>query len=83
VRYKDLKPGDRVTLAGQAAIHICTHTPHPVYPTLSLVIWWMEATGEFSLDALDVNYALMPGTDVNSTHAKLNLRKALIPGTLR
>jgi hypothetical protein len=83
VKYRDLTPGDRVTLAGQAAIHICTHTPHPVYPTLSLVIWWVEATEEFSLDALDINYNLLVGTDVNSMHAKQNLRKALIPGTLK
>src|SRR5690554_7124055 len=47
----ELLPGDLVTNAGQSATFI-THTAHPLWPHLRLVIWRM-ADGTWYHDALD------------------------------
>jgi hypothetical protein len=49
-RVTDLRPGDLVTNGGDSAVHI-THTEHPAWPVLQLVVWRLQ-DGTISLDAL-------------------------------
>ena len=60
---------------------IITHTLHPLYPELALVIWKMP-NGGYSFDALDLRQELpyQPYPFNNPELLKQNLRGALQPG---
>lgn len=74
----DLVPGDRFQdAAGTAAIFVA-RTRHPLYSSLQLVIWWMEADRRYMLDALDLRQHLGMSlvSSIHDRHA--NLRKAIL-----
>lgn len=53
-RIDELEPGDVVldTALGIHATMLALHVPHPLYPQLALVIWWMHEERRWSFDAL-------------------------------
>jgi hypothetical protein len=53
MRVSDLHPGDVLRdIAGGECVVIAVNNPHPLYPKLYLVVWWMKREKRWSLDAL-------------------------------
>jgi hypothetical protein len=76
VRVCDLKPGDRLKAFYDSGIVIGTIDPHPLYPKLWMVIWWLEKERRFSIDALNPRQEL-PGELQENPPREENLRTAL------
>jgi hypothetical protein len=51
MRVIDLMPGDRLNFGDEAGT-LLVQTPHPLYPGLQLVIWYLHGAGVWSFDAL-------------------------------
>jgi len=75
IPLRNLVPGDEVEAFGVTSVFIGIITLHPIWPSLSLVVWRM-GDGSYSLDALYIGTEL-PGT-VDTTNRLANLRRALL-----
>lgn len=85
MRISDLKPGDQWFIDDDhGATFVGAFTPHPVYPSLALVIWWLHHEQRWSLDALRITQEI-PGrlVPVGEHHRMRNLRQVLMPGAVR
>jgi hypothetical protein len=76
-RVQDLTPGDRWTSDTFGDTIFITKAPHPLFPELDLVVWWMIGPKKYSFDALRHTQEL-PGGRLDQTDRKANLRIALI-----
>lgn len=85
VRVCYLMPGDLVImrdstpLMPKEAVFIGKVTPHPLYPTLCMVIWWLPEIQEYSFDALSPIQEL-PGYTTKHLERIERLRQILTPG---
>ncbi len=72
-----LLPGDKVELPGTSrwAIYVGRVIPHPIYPTLALVIWRLD-DGTWSHDALDPQQDVGNVTTRSNDKRQANLRWA-------
>lgn len=77
IKIRDLIPGDKLTYAETSAIYIGRTTPHPLYSSLWLIIWWMVEEQRYSFDALSPLQEV-PGT-LDTTMRYANLRQVFIP----
>lgn len=80
VTFGDLKAGDKISYSdidNLGGIYIGTITPHPIYPALSLVIWWMPKEKRYSFDALNPQFAIPGNPEVDTTNRDANLREAI------
>jgi hypothetical protein len=74
VSLAELHPGDALVDDMGVAIFVSKNTPHPLYPSLALVIWYLPLESRHSFDALDVRQQLTGRVD--PTSRELNLRAA-------
>lgn len=80
MKVYELKPGDRVQMAGDEATYVGKIESHPLFRGVALVIWRMpegHPVGEWSHDALSVTQDV---GEVVSTpdQREQNLRRALL-----
>jgi hypothetical protein len=76
-RVQDLTPGDRWDNAAFGDAIFITKAPHPLFPELELVVWWLIQQKRYSFDALRHTQEL-PGGRLDQTDRKANLRIALL-----
>lgn len=60
MKLNELQPGDRIVDGQSEAILIALVPSHPIYPNLSMAIWWMVKEKRYSLDALHPFQDLAP-----------------------
>jgi len=81
VRIRDLQPGDHTRHAGDEAVFLTRIRPHPKYPNLDLVIWYMLKSSlkgyTWSLDALDPDMELPSDMTVDTKHRSGWLREVI------
>jgi hypothetical protein len=77
MKIKDLTPGDRVAMMGRVGIFIGIVDPHPLFPNVSMVIWWMPKEKTWYHDALSI-YADMPMEVDGTSNRQQNLRNSLL-----
>jgi hypothetical protein len=80
VKIRELTPGDLVKISGLGkSIFIGRVPQHPLYPNLSLVIWWLEHEKRYGFDALDPGQQI--DATVDSSNRIGNFRRAIVgPG---
>jgi hypothetical protein len=75
VKVEDLTPGDVLVDVFGTGIVIAVVHPHPLYPGLSLVIWWLPGEKRHSFDALSPRQEL--GGELDTTSRELSFRRAI------
>ncbi len=80
MRIRDLTPGDVVTGTEEQAVYIGRIDPHPLHPSLSLVIWWLDRTSDYSFDALSAAMELPADQSVTSHDREGQIRRVLHAG---
>lgn len=70
IRVRDARPGDLFESAGERGYFVGAYIPHPMYPTMALVVWWLEKEGKHSLDALHPDQEIL-GTFVSNSRENL------------
>ena len=65
MKFRNLLPGDVVTLLDTRSVVLAIQSPHPLNPDFWLIIFYVfEDGGRTSFDMLHPNYDLIPGTRV-------------------
>ena len=75
LRVCDLRPGDVIENIGIRATFI-THTAHPLYMALRLVVWYLDID-EYSFDALSLGQEVGQRKEMGFRDRVLGLRAAL------
>jgi hypothetical protein len=82
----ELRPGDEVSLVAPEGVRTAVfvaETAHPLWPSLRLVIWWLD-TGEWSHDALSAMQDVGPVQPSTDDERVERLKAALLgPGAIR
>jgi len=71
----ELAAGDLVSQGGMSAVLI-SRGVHPIWPTLMLVIWWLD--GGWSFDALDLHQEVGDVAPSSALERRARLRAALL-----
>lgn len=67
MKFRNLVPGDVVTLMETRSVVLAIQAPHPLNPDFWLIIFYVfeGKRGRTSFDMLHPNYDLIPGTTVS------------------
>lgn len=80
MKISELRPGQlcRSDMSSEAYVFIGSVNPHPLFPGMLMVIWWVPAKG-YTLDALspemrvEDNFTILPDQGHNQSEELLKL----------